>query len=70
MAVLPLATYYGGEMGYGWAKALDEIRKWEIQKNLVIIVSITSLAMAGIRAALIFEGRKAKLFKRAQGIKE
>ncbi len=70
MAVLPLATYYGGEMGYGWAKALDEIRKWEIQKNLVIIVSIAALAVAGLRAALIFEGRKVKLFKRAQGIKD
>jgi len=64
LLLLPLGVYYGQMMGYSWASGLVLSQKWDIQKGLIIILSITALAVAALRSALIFERRKDELFRR------
>ena len=41
----------------------DESQRWEISKGLVIILSISCLALAAVKSALTFEKRKRELFQ-------
>jgi len=41
----------------------DESQRWEISKGLVIILSISCLALAAIKSAFTFEKRKRELFQ-------
>jgi len=60
--------WYAQEMNYSWATGLNEGEKWALRKGLVIILSVTALAVAALRSALIFESRKEQLFKEAQEV--
>ncbi len=66
LVLLPLGLWYAQSLNYTWAIGLDESEKWALRKGIVIILSITALALSGLRTALIFEGRKEQLFKRAK----
>jgi len=66
LVLLPLGVWYAQELNYPWAIGLDESEKWALRKGLVIILSVTALAGAALRSALVFESRKEKLFKEAQ----
>ncbi|MGE4296788.1 MAG: tetratricopeptide repeat protein [Desulfovibrionaceae bacterium] len=64
LALLPLTIYYGSKMGYPWADGLVVKQKWEIQKGLIMAISIGALALGAFRAAVGFEKKKRKLFER------
>jgi len=66
LLLLPLTIFYGQKMGYDWASGLVVRQKWEIQKGMVIILSILALALSSLRTALVFEGRRERLFQEAR----
>lgn len=68
LVLLPLGIWYAQDMNYSWAVAMDESEKWAIRKGVVLILSVTALALAALRTALVFEKRKERLFKQAQGV--
>ena len=63
LLLLPVGIYMGQKMGYDWASGLVLRQKWELQKGLIIILSILALALATLRTALVFEKKKRKLFE-------
>ncbi len=63
---VPLLVYLSQKMGYSWATAMNEQQKYELRTGLVLVLSIAALAVSSLRTALIFEGRKEKLFRKAQ----
>jgi hypothetical protein len=60
--VVPLLIY--GMQNYitGWAVDLLLKEKWQLQKGLILILSIAAMAMAALKTAIIFEKRKEQLF--------
>jgi tetratricopeptide (TPR) repeat protein len=66
LVLLPVTIFYGQKMGYDWASGLVVRQKWEIQKGLIIILSILALALAALRTAIVFEKKKEKLFKKME----
>ena len=43
LALLPLTIYYGQKMGYPWATGLLIKQKWQIQKGLILVLSVAAL---------------------------
>ncbi|MBG0776699.1 MAG: tetratricopeptide repeat protein [Desulfovibrionaceae bacterium] len=67
LIVVPLAMWWGQKQGYPWATSVLLSQKWEIQKGMIAILSIVSLAVAVLRSALVFDKKKQKLFERYGG---
>lgn len=44
----------------------DESQRWEISKGLIIILSISCLALAAVKSALTFDKRKRELFEQLE----
>lgn len=66
LVLLPVGMWLAQGQGYTWALGMGESEKWALRKGVVIILSVTALAVAALRSALVFEGRKEKLFKNAE----
>jgi tetratricopeptide (TPR) repeat protein len=66
VGLLPLSIYYGQKMGYDWASGLVVKQKWQLQKGLIMILSVGALGLAIVRTALVFERKKEKLFKKLE----
>lgn len=63
LVAIPSIIYFTQDMQGNWM--LDAIRdqRWEFTKGLVIILSISCLALAAIKSAFSFEKRKRELFE-------
>lgn len=66
LVVVPLCVYLFQRFGQGWVADMMEQQKWQLQKGLVVILSIAALALAAIKTALTFDSKKRKLFKLAE----
>ena len=64
---VPIGVYYGQSAGWKWASGMVIREQLELQKGLIIVLSIAALAIAALRSALVFESRKEKLFKKTTG---
>lgn len=64
---LPLTIYYGQTIDAQWATGLLVKQKWQIQKGLIIILSVFALGLAALRTAVVFDKTKEKLFRKARG---
>ncbi|MFW5487077.1 MAG: tetratricopeptide repeat protein [Desulfovibrio sp.] len=60
--LVPLLIY--GMQNYitGWAVDLLLKEKWQLQKGLILILSIVAMAVSALKTAIIFEKRKEQLF--------
>ncbi|TVM17402.1 tetratricopeptide repeat protein [Oceanidesulfovibrio indonesiensis] len=65
-AFLPLASYWGPELGLGWADDMSLRKKFEVQTSIIVLFSFLALGISALRTALIFESRKDKLFRKVQ----
>lgn len=61
LAILPVAIYYGAEMGMEWAKGLQGKQNWTLQKGFLIILSIVALATSILYAMFTFEKKRSAL---------
>ncbi len=66
LLVVPLMVYFFQRYGQGWVADMMENQKWQLQKGLVVILTIAALALAAINTALTFDSKKRKLFKLAE----
>lgn len=66
LVLVPLFVYLFQTSGQGWVADMMEQQKWQLQKGLVIILTIAAMALAAIKTALSFESKKRKLFKLAE----
>ncbi|GAB6036046.1 tetratricopeptide repeat protein [Fundidesulfovibrio butyratiphilus] len=63
LVAVPAIIYLSQRTGQTWLAGVLESQKWQVQKGLVLIVSITAMALAALRTAVSFEKKRAKLFK-------
>lgn len=66
LVLVPLFVYLLQRFGHGWVAEMMEHQKWQLQKGLVIILTIAAMALAAINTALTFDSKKRKLFKLAE----
>lgn len=66
LVAMPLALYYGERAGASWALSLASAQKWQIQKGLILFLSMASLGFAALRTAMVFEKKRDKLFAEAR----
>ncbi|WP_034643876.1 tetratricopeptide repeat protein [Desulfovibrio inopinatus] len=64
LVFVPLFIYIFHKTGQFWIADLVERQKWQLQRGLVIILSIIALALAAIKTAVSFEGKKQEIFKK------
>jgi len=63
LIAVPGSIFLAQKTGQTWFAELMAAQKWQVQKGLVILVSIVAMAAAAIRTALSFERKRADLFK-------
>ena len=63
LIAVPAFIFMAQKIGMGWLGELLATQKWQVQKGLVIIVSIVAMALASIKTAVSFEKKRAELFK-------
>lgn len=66
LVVMPLSVFYAKEMGYQWAIKLTNSQSWDLQKGIVIVLSVAALGLSALRTAVVFEKRKEKLFEKME----
>ncbi len=67
---IPAIVYFGDTIGLGWLKQILASQQWEIQKILFGIITVISLAIAALRATIIFDKQKEKLLNDARQQRE
>ena len=63
---VPGVVLYGEYMGLGWLKGILSSQQWEIQKVLVIVVSLLALGLAALRSTVIFDRKRDALIEEAR----
>jgi tetratricopeptide (TPR) repeat protein len=64
LITVPLAVYLARTFEVVWLQEFFKDQQWQIQKGLVITLSVLSLAIAAIRTTFGFEKRKEEIFQR------
>ncbi len=67
---IPGILFFGDIVGLGWLQSLISANHWEIQKVMVVIISVIALGVSGFRTTLIFEKRRDKLLVDAKEQRE
>jgi tetratricopeptide (TPR) repeat protein len=63
LIAVPCVIYLAQRTGQTWLAGILAGQKWQVQKGLVVIVSILAMAVASLKTAVSFESRRAELFK-------
>jgi len=66
LVLVPVFVYFFQRSGQGWVAEMMEQQKWQLQKGLVVILTIAAMGLAAIKTALTFDSKKRKLFKLAE----
>lgn len=67
---VPTLAVFGQDIGLGWISAMIKNNRWELQRVLIIILSIMSLGIAALRTTLVFEKRRDNLLASAKAQRE
>ncbi|WP_176629183.1 tetratricopeptide repeat protein [Desulfolutivibrio sulfodismutans] len=65
LLLVPLFVYGLNQFGQGAMADMVERQKWQLQKGLVIVLSIMAMGLAAIKTAITFDSKKRKLFQLA-----
>ncbi len=63
LVLVPTLVYLAQKTGQNWIAWTLSSQQWQMQKALVLMVSIGAMAFAAMRTALTFEKKRAALFK-------
>lgn len=66
LVAVPLVIYLAQKTGQYWLAGVLSSQKWQVQKGLVIIVSIVAMALAAIKTTVGFEKKRSELFKEGE----
>lgn len=67
---VPTIAVFGNDFGLGWLKNIIHNNHWELQKVLLIILSVMALGIAALRTTLVFDKRRDKLVSDARAQRE
>lgn len=62
--LMPIGYFLGIQQGMDWIEMMTFQEKMDVVRGVIIILSVSALAISALRAALVFESRKDKLFRR------
>ncbi|WP_176631411.1 tetratricopeptide repeat protein [Desulfolutivibrio sulfoxidireducens] len=65
LILVPIFVYGLQQLGQVAMADMVERQKWQLQKGLVLVLSIMAMALAAIKTAITFDGKKKELFKLA-----
>jgi hypothetical protein len=65
LLLVPIFVYGLNQFGQGAMADMVERQKWQLQKGLVIVLSIMAMGLAAIKTAITFDSKKKKLFQMA-----
>ncbi len=65
LVLVPLFVYGLQQLGQFAMADMVERQKWQLQKGMVLVLSIMAMGLAAIKTAITFEGKKRALFKMA-----
>jgi len=60
---MPVSVFMAEKWGIEWLSQAVEGQRWNVQKGLVVVVSVAAFVFALLRTALVFEKRKARFFE-------
>ncbi|KAF0233034.1 MAG: hypothetical protein FD177_1977 [Desulfovibrionaceae bacterium] len=66
LIAVPGFIFLANKIGLGWLGEMVSNQKWQVQKGLVIIISIVAMALASIKTAVTFEKKRSELFKEGE----
>jgi len=66
---VPIFVYIFQQTGQTWVADMMERQKWQLQKGLIIVLSIAAMALAAIKTALSFDSKKRKFLDLAAASK-
>jgi hypothetical protein len=67
---VPGVIYFGDRIGLGALREMLAGQLWEIQKVLVLIVTVVAAGLAVLRGVLVFEKQRDKLLEEARAQRE
>ena len=62
LILVPLIIWISQKYMTGWAADLLQKQKWQLQKGLILILSIVAMTAAALKTAIVFERKKEQLF--------
>jgi hypothetical protein len=68
--LVPGVVYFGDRVGLAWLQTLLAGQLWEIQKVLVMVVTVVALSIAAMWSTVIFERRRDKFIAKAKEQRE
>ncbi|WP_243310344.1 tetratricopeptide repeat protein [Fundidesulfovibrio agrisoli] len=66
LIAVPGIIFLSQKFGQAWIGDMLSSQKWQVQKGLIIIVSIVAMGLASVKTALTFEKKRAELFKEGE----
>lgn len=70
MIIMGVLLFFGDSLGMVWLQRIIKFNFWELQKVLLIIISIAALGIASLRSTLTFEKRRDKMLEEARAQRE
>ena len=67
---VPGIVLYGDKIKMGWLKNILATQQWEVQKVLLIIVTVISVGLAALRTTIVFDKKRDKLIEEARTQRE
>ena len=66
LVLVPVFIYLFQRTGQNWVADMMDQQKWQLQKGLVVILTIAAMGLAAIKTAVTFDSQKRKLFRLAE----
>lgn len=63
LVAMPASVFVAEHWGIEWLSRAIEGQRWNLQKGLVVVLSVAAFVFALLRTALVFEKKKAKFFE-------
>ncbi len=70
MIIMCVLLFFGDSFNMLWLQRIIKFNFWELQKVLLVIISIAALGIASVRSTLTFEKRRDKMLEEARSQRE
>ncbi len=70
MLIMGVLLFFGDSLNLVWLQRIIKFNFWELQKVLLIIISIAALGVASLRSTLTFEKQRDKMLEEARAQRE
>lgn len=67
---VPGIVLYGEKIKMGWLREILQSQQWEVQKVLLLIITVISFGLAALRSTIVFDKKRDKLIEEARAQRE